>query len=388
MKYEDYQKLKEQVKSKGFYTNFKAIEVGLFRLSFFGNAASIFFAFFFVSQILGQTMENTAPWVVSVASIVILIIFEYLKRIIFDKFTDGFVRNKLSVANVEDKILLAVSLLLVGISFYLSLTGAKEWAAKSEELKVEMETTVDTYEDSVKNVYQIKIQDLESKNELYFEKSNSLDTRNEELLEKYNDLTTSTWQERQEKSNLRQEMDKIRDDKEFNLTQITKNEDKIKELKQERDQEIEEYTAEVSSDTSEVVERNKGNATILLFTSTFIEFLIIFGIYFKNYFFHKSVWEYDEKKEKDPKYKQFHHFNSIIDLIYKEETEVGDYLPNKTEILKLMKINGAQMTQKDLDDSLKILTHLGIVKTRGSKKSIQVDMTKARDIVKNYLKID
>ena len=122
--------------------------------------------------------------------------------------------------------------------------------------------------------------------------------------------------------------------------------------------------------------------------STVIEFIILFGVFFINYYQVRSLKDYEEKIKKDPRYKQFNQWNELITALYTSDTQIGDMLPFKTESMKLLKANALDISPKEYDDAMRMFTHLEILKKKGNKKAISLEEDEARIKIKDHFKID
>ncbi len=217
-----------------------------------------------------------------------------------------------------------------------------------------------------------------------FETNQGYETRLTTLGNQYSDGTLSPSELRRVKT----EMNQIRKDKEINTQLIDKNENKIKDVKGEKDAEITKFESKKSENASKQIENTSKNPFIFLVFSTVIEFLILFGIWFINYYKLRSVEDYEKLINKDPKYKTFYNWSEFINIIFKNDTRIGDVLPFKVELLKILKSNNVDLNAKELDDLMKIFVHLNILKPKGNKKAIAVSRDDAFEMVKEHLKVD
>lgn len=391
MRHDDYKNLKGEIKNKNFFNGYGIFSKISYYLSFVGNFFSIFLAFFFVNDIISQTVlepSSSSIKYVFLITVVILFTVELVKRFVFDKFSMEAIKQKFKFRGPEMNILAFFSLLLIAASFYLSLNGAKEYASKDDEIKQNTEIVIEVYEDSLKTYYGDKItivdkdiSELRSANLSYDERLKMLDDKDE-------DLSVDTWQDRQEKRRIKDERKQIRDDKDRNIEQMDKLDIKIANYKIERNDEITKYKDKNLQKAEDKIEKNSDNPIRFLMFSTIIEFVILFGIFFINYYKVRSLEEYEALITKNPKYRLFNQWNELISLVYNKETQMGETLPFKTEMNKLLKANGLDISSKELDDALKMFTHLGILKKKGNKKAIAMYVDDARDLIKDHFKID
>jgi hypothetical protein len=98
--------------------------------------------------------------------------------------------------------------------------------------------------------------------------------------------------------------------------------------------------------------------------------------------------EQKEKRKKDPKYKQYLLWKEIIDVFYTGDNGVGYYIPFKSELIKVLKINAINIQNKDLDDAFKIMTQLGILLNKGKRKELLVEYEEAVKKIKEHFKIE
>ena len=157
MRLSDFKKLEESVQEQDFNKSFKNINKVMFFLSIFGHFASIFLSYFLLSKVLSGVIENTI--VIGVTSVILLGGLELLKREIFDKFSLQQIKYK-SVFNKDVLPLAIVSLIVVAISFYSSIGGAKEFSNKSKQIETQVEFNIKTYEDSLSKAFNVKIDNV------------------------------------------------------------------------------------------------------------------------------------------------------------------------------------------------------------------------------------
>ena len=139
MKISEFKKLENKINNYNFNKSYKNINIIMIILSYFGNIASIFLAYFFLSKILYSAIIDN-PLLVNISSIIILTGLELLKRDIFNKFSIQSLKDKTISKNVIP--LLIFSLLLISTSFYSSISGAKEFSYKSKEIDQKNEKVI------------------------------------------------------------------------------------------------------------------------------------------------------------------------------------------------------------------------------------------------------
>ena len=153
-----YSELREKVIERDFEATNKSLDSWLFKTTFLGNIGSIFFAFFLVypalfKAISANLMEgNEATILAMVVTGIILMIFEWVKRIILSNLSLDLVKTKWK-ATKEVLWWSILSLAIVGGSAYLSVIGAKNFSETSRKKNMVIENTIDGEVDSVSNVY-------------------------------------------------------------------------------------------------------------------------------------------------------------------------------------------------------------------------------------------
>jgi hypothetical protein len=391
MKHEDFKKLKSNIQEKNFFNNYKVFSKLSNFLSYVGNLFSILFAYFFLIEIASSAVLEPTPTIMGLVTAgVILVLFtvELSKRFVFDKFSQSFIKDKFKFKQAESKILGIISIGLIAVSFYFSLNGAQDYADKDDDLRETAQVEVTVYKDSLSAKYETKIVKFENINSTLYKKNNQYDSIIGVYEARYLELGTSSWQERQEKNRINASIKSKKTEKKDNIAEIDKNEIKIKNIKKERDEEIALFESKESKKADATIEKNADNPFIFIMFSTVIEFVILFGVFFINYYQVRSLEEYEIKIKKDPRYKQFNQWNELLSALYNSDTQIGDLLPFKTESMKLLKANALDISGKEYDDAMRMFTHLEILKKKGNKKAIQLEIDEARVKIKDHFKID
>ena len=387
MKFEDFKKLQGEIKSKNFFSNYAQFSKLSGYISYVGNFFSILFAYFFISNIIYQTVLNPTEFISGIivaVSIIILISLELMKRFVFDKFSQSIIKDKYKFVDKESIVLGLVSIGLSATSFYFSISGAHKYADRKDDIKESVDIQVGVYSDSLNKKYDTKINELENQNKILFETSQGYETRLTTLSNQYNDGTLSPADLRRVKT----EMNQIRKDKEINTALIDKNESKIKEIKTDKDVEVNKFEVKKSISADKTIENTSKNPFIFLVFSTVIEFIILFGIWFINYYKIRSVEDYEKLIQKSAPYKMFNTWLDFLTLIYNQDTKIGDTIPFKTDIIKLLKSSTINLSPKEIDEMFKIFTHLKILTTKGNRKMISVNHEDAIEAIKKHFKID
>lgn len=373
MKIEEFKKLEKKINNQNFNEGYKTINIVLVALSYFGHIASIFLAYFMLSKILSGAMTDN-PSAVFIASIIILSGVELLKRDIFDKFSIQYLKQK-SLQKVLPLFLL--SILIIGISFYSSISGAKEFASKEKQLDTNKELIITQYSDSLN-----KINDsiLSAKDFEINGLKDKIDLKDKEQtdIESQQPLTRQQRQRvadlKNEKSTLRTDIEKIEGDKKI-ITDETEAKIKKKEL-------------ELGSKTDEKKKDNSKNTVMFVIVSTLIELTILAGVYFNEYYKFRSYKEFRDKLEKDPNYQKFMLYEQILQVVYPEDTKMNQKLPSNKQIIDMCKVNDMIVLNKDVTDFLKVMAGLGIVKISGSAKYINKQRDLSFEILAKHFNVE
>ena len=375
MKISEFKKLEESIQEQDFNRSFKNINKVMFFLSIFGHLASIFLAYFLISKILSGAITDN-PILVGISSVILLGGLELLKREIFDKFSLQQIKYK-SITNKDVMPLFLVSLVIVSISFYSSIKGAKEFSSKSKQIDTQIESNIKIYEDSIRNIYQVKVEDL---NKEIANKRNKIEEKDKEqtTLESNEQMT------RQQKSRVKD----LKIEKGELKTDITGLETKIKESNQELDKVIQDYESKLQLEGKDKKEENESNSFFFIVISTLIELMILAGVYFNEYYKWRSYDEFKKKIEKDPNFQKWYNYNSVLDVIFNEDTKINDKLPSSKVIQDLCKVNGIILLNKDVIDLNKLFVSLGIIRTSGSSKYIAKSKETSQEILKKHFNIE
>ena len=375
MKISEFQKLEESVKEQDFNKSFKNINKVMLYLSIFGHVASIFLAYFLVSKILSGAISDN-PILVSISSIILLCGLELLKREIFDKFSLQQIKYK-SVTRSDVFPLMIVSLVIVSISFYSSIKGAQEFSSKSKEIDQQVEVNVKSYEDSLR---------LGAKNEILKlkDKIEKIDTKIDEKDKEQTELSSQEELNRIQKNRIKDLKSQIKD---LSLERTTYKVE-IDSLEKKTERKVTEFKSKSELKGTEKKEENKDNSFFFVMISTLIELVILFGVYFNEYYKYRSYTDFKSKIDKDPNFQLYYNYNSILDIIYNQDTKVNDKLPSGKSIQDLCKMNGIILLQKDVSNMFKLFTSLGIIKASGSTKYFSKGKESAQEILRKHFNID
>ena len=374
MKLEEFKDLEKKIKGQDFNQNYKNIDKVMFYLSIFGHVASIFLAYFFFYQLLNSVIENSIAS--SIASIIILVGIELIKRDIFNKWSIEYLKYKKLFAK-EVAVLTIASATIIGISFSSSIKGAKEFSSKTKKIETAKKESVNTYKDSLNNAYSLKIKEIESETKSIKDKYELKDKEQAEI--ESNPTLTRTQKSRVK--DLKADKLTLKDD-------IKKNDDKIASLNKELEEKVTKYKDEVSSETDVIKEEGEKNSFLFIVISTAIELFILIGIFFNEFYKWKSYNDFKDKINKDENYQKWFMYNSIMESIYLKDVKVNDRLPSNKAIMEFCRINGVNVIKRDVDECIKVLVSLKIIRNSGSAKYISKEREVAIDLLKNNFRIE
>lgn len=362
MKISEFKKLEEKITNQDFNRSYKNINVIMLILSIFGHIASIFLAYFMLSKVLAGAITNN-PAVVFIASIIILSGVELLKRDIFDKFSSQYLKLKAFTKDVLPLFIL--SIIIIGISFYASINGAKEFSSKSDEIEKDKKEILTQYSDSLTKVYNTKITEFENEKKVVKSKIEAKDAEQTSI----ESVQPISRQSRNRLMDLKNEKTQLR-------TDIQNLDTNIVQTKRELNTKIETKEKELTAETNNKKSDNSSNSLAFVIISTLIELTILAGVYFNEYYKFRSYREYRQKIEKDPNFQKWMLYDQILDVIYTEDAKMNQKLPSNKSIIDICKVNDMIVLQKDVTDFLKVLAGLGIIKQTGGSRYI----SKQRDL--------
>jgi len=363
--HEEYEKLKVDTVEQSYRDTHKKTDWGLYIFSWFGNAASIFLAFFFMDSLFNSAfIEATETILLPIAIIFFLTMFELLKRRVFELFSKSMIRQGF---NILDKHMWGYNLavvILVGGSFYLSLSGAQKFMNKETVIVKTSEKNISTKLDSINKFYFINyIKPIQEENR-------TLNAQNNEYL-----ATSKTMYATKYTSLIEQNNAKIKD-----------NSDKLSSYEKERDTklgEIKNYEgAKLKNDQS----TNSMNIIIFIIISFAIECVIMIGIYFDKYYTYRVVKEYEQNVLDTPNRKRWKIYDEIAEVAF-EGIAVGDNLPSANDIKDIIVTNGVTATPRDMDNFFKMMAYLKVIERRGSKRVLNMNTEKVRILLRTYYKI-
>ena len=373
MKLDDFKKLESKIENENFHSGYGNIDKVMFALSIFGHVASIFLAYFLIFKVISSAVDNQI--VASICTVILLSGLELLKREIFDKFALQHLKFK-ALFSKEVLPLLITSCLLVSVSFYATINGAKEFSSKEKEIEQHATTQIDTISNNIKSKYENKIVEFETEIKSIKAKIEQKDAEQTALS---SDRITSA--QRQRINDLKSEKDDLKKD-------VSKAEENIAAVKLEMDKEIGKVSSTILDKTAAKKDENKSNTLMFILISSIVEILIVAGVYFNEYYKHRSYNEIRKKLEKDPNFQTWKLYDKILDSVYSEEMKINDKIPSSKTIIEICKVNGVIVLQKDIINMMKLFATIGIIKNSGSVKYIAKSREISFELLKKHFRIE
>ena len=368
-----YDELRKKIHKKDFEGNNKGLDNWLYKLSFLGNIGSIFFAYFLVNPALHKAISTnliTGNWGFALALIItiaILVSFETIKRLLIKNFSFNAVKNKFKVK--QGKLLgwLTFSILIVSLSFYLSLNGARNFAStsfqKNELAQVNMQEQIDSV-----------ILEYDKQKEIYFDENKKLRERNDEVRQKYSETPLNY---RTVRNELQETIDK-------NTEIINTNLERIDELDNEEDLAVEDLKQTYQSMTNQNERDDVRNIWLFILISTSIEVLIVVGIYFREFYEYNIFIANEDKLEKV--YQKRARYRAMLEYIYREgKAQPGERVMGAQRLIDLISEN-TRISQPKIfvENFLRDMENLDIFVIEGKRRNLNATYQEALNVIENF----
>jgi len=148
------------------------------------------------------------------------------------------------------------------------------------------------------------------------------------------------------------------------------------------------YKKQEESKGLEKKDENADNSFFFVMISTLIELVILFGVYFNEYYKFRSYKDFKEKIEGDENYQKWYNYNQILNIIFNKDTKINDKLPSMKTIQELCKVNGLVFLNKDMVSAFKMFNSLGVIKSAGNSKYIAKSKETSIELLKNHFNIE
>lgn len=371
MEIDKYRKLREEIRNNSFEKKYTSVDWILYYASFFGNIASIFFAFFLWFPSLLKTItlhiaDNTFTYAIAVGSTIILLsLVEFLKRGVLGIFSSEFIEAKMKIANKSIFGLLVFSTAIVGLSFYFSINGAVEFSKTSEKTNVAVVENSKIMLDSLVKMNEIAKAPIN-------EELTSLRESNKIVRQKRDDTPL-------EQRRVRNDYNKLIDENEKLIASNTK---KLDDLENNFKKKLDDLKKEENASKNANAESDKGNVLLFLLVSTFIEIIIVIGVYFRQLYIHKSFYEAETKLE--PLLKKRDKYELLLRVVYRNgEVKQDEQIISLNKLTEITKNKGAQYTAKHIKDFYSEMTHMGAFRVVANKRYSLVSYEEAKKLLES-----
>ncbi|MFW6225603.1 MAG: hypothetical protein ACOC3V_01425 [bacterium] len=351
--FDDYIKLKTKTLTKSYTEKFKWVNRFLLSFSWFGNAVSIFLAFFFIQYLFLSSFIGIKDSVfITIGIIFFLSLFELLKRYVFGLFSSEFIKSEYSILRYNMITFLISVLILISGSFYFSLNGAMKFVDNRQVFIEQTETDLTSKVDSINTFY------LNEYIRPLMDENKNLTQQNEEYREEANRTGFIT-----RYTNLIETNNRI----------IENNRGLISEYEDKRDVTISELKESKTNSLTENLLRNKSNMTAFIIISSIIEIIIMIGVYYNKFYNNKKIEEYENTILSTPQFKNWYKFNQLLELIYSKVDQVGEKIPSTNALYELSELTGNKIDKKTMENFVKTLYYLNILKLEGNRRVLNVN---------------
>jgi hypothetical protein len=368
MELERYRTLREKFKNKTFEKKHHRTTSALYVGSFIANIGSVFFAFFFINPSFDKTISNlvgegTFSLLISIVlTITFLSFFEFIKREMFKNFSADYIESQDRIFDKEQVMKAILSLSLIILSFYFSLTGAKEFSKISVKKNAVIEVNGTKVIDSMRNVAELR------KNP-YNEEISDLQASNKDLRDKRDNTPLSL---RSTRNQYNQLIDDNEKSIEANLDKIQKIDDKLNVDLGLIDKELNENKiANTESDTELI--------WLFLIISTTIESVIILGVYHKELFDFKTFIENEIVHE--PILAKRLKYEFLLKIVFKNgDVQKEQPVISLNKLIEIVK-NKAVYNPRVVRDFYTEMTHVGAFKVITNKRYAMVSFEEAKKMI-------
>lgn len=370
----EYNKLREKIQKKDFEGKNKQLDRWLFNATFFANAISIFFAFFLLYPALqGSFLMNIGNEVFSnilagVFSVGFLVIFEVVKRYLIRNFSFDYIWSGFKDVVTKTWLWFSLVVIIITTSFYLSMSGALNFADTFEETERIERVEFTQVENEIKIRYGNRINEHQSRiDELRSEITN--------IYSRISDLPQNFITERnREYQRIAVEEDRI----ESHRTRIL-------ELENQMAEEIKLSEKEFLGNLEEKRRGEHKNLFLFIIIVFFNESLIVLGLYFREYF------EYVLYKTNSKTYESYflkkRHYEKMIKFLYNGGyLGAGDKVKGLPDLEnELMRKTKIENVPKFMGEFIGVLRKNGvIIERRGEDTKFGRDYEEALNIIKSF----
>ena len=369
MNIKKYENIRKKVLERGFETKYEQLDKWLFGSSFLGNAGSIFFAYFLVFPVLNKaisvnlTTGTLGTFFGIIATIIILTLFEYIKRIVLQNLSFDIIKKEVA----KSILWLIFSLAIISASAYFSIKGAVNFASTAKKHEVVMDTTYSIKIDSVHQLYTGKIKPYNIDVDTLRSINNKM--RNKLLETPLNYVNT------------RNGYNSIIND---NLNVIEKNNKVVALLEEEKNKIIVNLENEKTKTLSEYKNTVESDQSLFFIIAFSIELIIIFGIYFREYY-DLNIYLIHEK-DLESVYRKINNYKLLLNFIFKNgDIGVGDQVIGASKLKEIVKeSSNIPNPNKFIETFITEITYMGIIRLEGKKRFANISLAESIKKIDNF----
>lgn len=345
MKIDKFYKLKTQLETFNFETNFSNLSKTLYYFSFLGNIFLILFSYFFIKDVTNSipTLFTGQELFFSIFIILFMTGYELFKRFAFQQLTATILRlRKLSV-NIALGAIVCIG--LVAGSFYLSLNGAHRLIDTSSTTEAKVETSQNKMADSISAIYQQRI---------------VLKEQQIQAIQQNDDDGVLSGRQR---------------------ATIKSLEADIKNYETERDNRIAQFENKTNTKLTKQENKIQENSFAFAVMVFFLEFIILIGVAFAAYYEWTSFAEMKNILT-TPKYKQLELNLQLLKLYYQNgRKKEQDPVLSRSKMLSLIRAAKLSVSSADVNSFLALCSELEITAGSQRKKVYNMSYEKAKALI-------
>lgn len=326
--------LENEISKKSFHKANKSKNNTWYFTSLTFQLLNIIICFFGLYLFLSKVIDTfpAKMYIIGSISMIILFFWEKLKREQLRTTTISFLREKKEVS-VKQIPNFLITIFLIICSSLIAIQGGKELSDKQEKIETKFDNKLDTESDSINIYYENKIKTLESRVEYIY--SNAKDRKGDTR-----PLTT------------------------FETNEVKEIDNKVKELKSEKDKELNKLEEKVNNKKNKHDNKNENIVVIFIISSIVFELFIIIGVCFTSIY---DFMFYTETTN-DENFKKRKLFLDYIDLIYENgRLTRDDKVVSENKFYNIIKLKYRNNTG-NFKEFIYIISFLKITITRKDKR--------------------
>ena len=244
---------------------------------------------------------------------------------------------------------------------------AKKFSETSKKRNIEIENVVQVDIDSLTNVYN-------DRKGVFILDNNQLRADNVDLRQRIKEAPVGYVNSRKS----------LQENVDANLRAIDINDGKLMALDNELNTKVEQLESEQNEKISKNIKDDTSIILLFILISSVIEFIIVFGIWFRSYFTYNVFMLHEQAFEGIHQKKN--RYLTLLKFIYKEgSVEKGDKIIGIVKFKEMVKEKSNIPTpEKLVDDFLVDIEHLGIITMEGKRRFIAATYEEATKKVDNF----